>query len=363
MQQKEAYSEEGQPTWRGLLEAGSKALSEAGVAEAELDAWYLLAAAFGMDRVHYYMEQNQPVRKERLEKGYGIYCENLKKRAERIPLQQILGNQEFMGMEFSVNEHVLIPRQDTETLVETVLREFPDPEISVLDMCTGSGCIAVSLAVLGGYRSVTAVDISSEALKVAKKNARRLFLIQRGTVRSQSFLVSDRPWRFELKTYLADKKAVSGAGAGSGCPGTGMLSEAGTEKAGRPGKEFEIRERQMVLLQSNLFRDMERSEQFDVIVSNPPYIPSAVIEKLEPEVRDHEPRIALDGQEDGLHFYRVLALECSRHLRTGGAVVFEIGYDQAEAVSRILKIAGYDTIETIKDEAGLDRVVKARWNK
>jgi len=360
IQQKEEYSAEGRPTWRGLLEAGSRALLRAGVAEAELDAWYLLAAAFGVDRVHYYMEQNQPVRDEQLEKGYKIYCENLKKRAERIPLQQILGNQEFMGMEFFVNEHVLIPRQDTETLVETVLKEYPEQELSVLDMCTGSGCIAVSLAVLGGYRSVTAADISQEALKVAKKNAGRLFLIQRGTVRSQSFLVSENPWRFELKTYLAEKAEASG---GQVLSGAGTLLDAGSGKSGKQNRMVEIRERQMVLVQSNLFRDMDRSEQFDVIVSNPPYIPSSVIEELEPEVRDHEPRIALDGQEDGLHFYRVLALECSRHLRPGGAVVFEIGYDQAEAVSRILKIAGYDAIETVKDGAGLDRVVKARWNK
>ena len=102
---------------------------------------------------------------------------------------------------------------------------------------------------------------------------------------------------------------------------------------------------------------------YDVIVSNPPYIPSAVIDGLEPEVRDHEPRLALDGSEDGLCFYRVLALECSKHLNKGGCVYFEIGYDQAEAVSRILTIAGYREIEVIKDEPGLDRVVKARWNR
>lgn len=342
--------EEELPAWRGLLEAGSRTLARAGIGEADLDAWYLLSKAFGIDRAYYYMEQNRPVPKERLAMGYEVYCSNIEKRAKRIPLQQILGNQDFMGMTFSVNEHVLIPRQDTETLVEAVLREFPDKELSVLDMCTGSGCIAVSLAVLGGYRIVTAADISREALKVAKKNAKRLFLIQMGTVRSESFLVSETPWRYELKTYLADRQTAA---------------KAGSLKAlnGQPGGASGIHERRMVLLESNLFRDMDRDACFDVIVANPPYIPTDVIEELEPEVRDYEPRLALDGQEDGLHFYRVLALECSKHLTRGGAVLFEIGYDQAERVRRILRIAGFGRIETIQDSAGLDRVVKARWNR
>ena len=238
-------------------------------------------------------------------------------------------------MTFSVDENVLIPRQDTETLVERVLRDYPEKERTILDMCTGSGCIAISLAVLGGYQNVTAVDISEAALRVAKKNARRLFLIQKGTARSESFQVSEKPWCIRLKTWLARG----------------------------PRLQAEIEEHSLTLVQSNLFHAGGPDAMYDVIVANPPYIPSAVIDGLEPEVRDHEPRLALDGSEDGLYFYRVLALECSKHLNKGGCVYFEIGYDQAESVSRILTIAGYREIEVIKDEPGLDRVVKARWNR
>lgn len=318
-------------TWRELLDAGGIMLMNAGVPDAGTDAWYLMEAAFGIDRVHYYLDQNRPIRAERLEKGYGIYQEMLKKRAKRVPLQQILGTQNFMGLNFYVDENVLIPRQDTETLVERVLKDYPKKELSLLDMCTGSGCIAISLALLGGYKDVTAVDVSEQALKVAKKNARQHFLIQKGTTRSKSFQVSENPWCIRLETWLLD-------------------GNRNTER------------HTLSLLKSDLFQEIGPEVMYDVIVSNPPYIPSAVIDGLEPEVRDHEPRLALDGSEDGLHFYRVLALECSRHLKKGGSIYFEIGYDQADAVSRILTIAGYKEIEVIKDEPGLDRVVKARCN-
>ncbi len=319
------------PTWRELLDAGGTMLMNASVPDAATDAWYLMEAAFGIDRVHYYLDQNRPVRAERLAKGYEKYQEMLRKRAERVPLQQILGFQDFMGMKFHVDENVLIPRQDTETLVERVLSDYQDKDVSVLDMCTGSGCIAISLAVLGGYREVTAVDISELALKVAKKNARHLFLIQKKTVKSESFQISENPWCMRLKSWL--------------------LGDMGKPE-----------EHALILLKSNLFHEIKPEKMYDVIVSNPPYIPSSVIDELEPEVRDHEPRLALDGSDDGLHFYRVLALECSKHLKKGGSLYFEIGYDQADAVSRILTIAGYKEIEVIKDAPGLDRVVKARWN-
>lgn len=337
------------PTWRQLLAEGTEMLSQAGIGEAELDAWYLMSAVFEIDRIHYFLDQNTVIRPERLGNGYEAYMDALRRRAARIPLQQILGSQEFMGMEFSVNEHVLIPRQDTEKLVETVLQECQDRDMAVLDMCTGSGCIALSLAVLGGYRQVTAADISGEALKVAKKNAKRLFLVQKGTVRSRSFQVSEEPWKLELKSWVASdglKKGISGVGRQS-------LKDAVSA----------AEERSFTLLQSNLFENIGPEERYDVIVSNPPYIPSAVIDGLEPEVRDHEPRLALDGREDGLYFYRALALECSRHLTAGGSVYFEIGHDQSADVEKILALAGYSEIETIKDEPGLDRVVKARWNR
>lgn len=344
--------EEHSVTWRELLEEGVCLLRIAGVSEAQLDAWYLLSAAFGLDRAHYYLDQNRPVRKERLEEGYETYRSGLARRAERIPLQQILGSQEFMGLDFYVNEHVLIPRQDTETLVEAVLREYSRRDTAILDMCTGSGCIAVSLAVLGGYRQVTASELSMDALQVAKKNARRHFLIQKGTVRSKAFVLTEKPWRMELKTWVAAEPQEREAGC-LDSPGAGSDDARG----------MHIEERTLTLLQGSLFEHIGQEEMFDVIVSNPPYIPTAVIEELEPEVRDHEPRLALDGAEDGLYFYRVLALDCSRHLKQGGQVFFEIGYDQAEAVSRILAIAGYREIEVIKDAPGLARVVRGRWNR
>ena len=283
-------------TWRELLDEGGARLSEAGVPDAGTDAWYLMEAAFGIDRVHYYLDQNRPIHAERLEKGYGRYQEMLQKRAERIPLQQILGMQDFMGMTFSVDENVLIPRQDTETLVERVLRDYPEKDLKLLDMCTGSGCIAISLAVKGGYESVTATDLSEEALKVAERNA---------------------------KTH----------------------------------------QKKIIFRQGDLFSALPRTEAgtFDIITSNPPYIPTAVIATLEPEVREHEPMMALDGTEDGLRFYRQIAQEAGTWLKPGGAIYLEIGYDQGEAVSGLLREAGFDKVRVVKDLPGKDRVVCGVW--
>ena len=144
------------------------------------------------------MEQEKPVREERLLKGLGRYREMLTKRASRIPLQQILGNASFMGLTFSVNEHVLIPRQDTEVLAEQVLTDYRGRDITVLDVCTGSGCIAISLAVLGKYRIVCGTDISREALAVANRNARNLFLGQKGVLKGTADHVCDSPWRTDF---------------------------------------------------------------------------------------------------------------------------------------------------------------------
>lgn len=320
------------PTWQQLLDAGVEALTQAGVAEAELDAWYLLAGAFEIDRVHFFLDRNRPVREARFQKGWLRYQEYLEMRVNRTPLQQILGCQDFMGFTFKVNEHVLIPRSDTETLVETVLREHSDQELSILDLCTGSGCIAISLALLGGYEKVTAVDLSLDALKMAKKNGSSLFLIQKGIMKSESKRLSEEPWRLAFTAHVMD----------SG---------------------FGVRTRQLILVESDLFSALDPSEKFDLIVSNPPYIPSAVIDELEPEVRDYEPRMALDGSEDGLHFYRRLARECGAYLKDGGSIYFEIGFDQAEAVCALLAEAGFEQIRVIQDQPGLDRVVAAVWRQ
>lgn len=317
------------PTWQQLLDSGIEVLSEGGVAEADLDAWYLLSAAFQIDRVHFFLDRSRPVFGGKLEKGLSAYRDFLARRVERIPLQQILGVQAFMGLTFHVNEHVLIPRQDTEKLVEEVLKDHKETELSVLDMCTGSGCIGISLAVLGGYEHVTLTDKSTEALKVAKKNGSSLFLLQKGSVRAESGGVSKEPWCFRFSTCIVENEKP-------------VL-------------------RKLTLLESDMFSALSEAQKYDIIVSNPPYIPTDAIELLDPEVREHEPRMALDGAEDGLYFYRILAQRARYYLTEGGSIYLEIGYDQAAAVTELFAEKGYREICVIKDEPGLDRVVKAVW--
>lgn len=279
-----------------LLAEGTARLESAGIAEAALDARYLLLEAFDLSAGSFLLRRMDEIRDE---DARNRYEEMLQQRCGRIPLQYILGSQMFMGLEFFVDERVLIPRQDTEDLVELVLKEHLEKKKKILDMCTGSGCIAISLAKFGGYSQVTAVDISEGALEVTGENARRLI----------------------------------------------------------PAVSFDR-------IQSNLYENEEEirkkaPEGYDVIVSNPPYIPTKVIEGLQPEVRDFEPKLALDGTEDGLYFYRILAQESSRFLKKGGSLYLEIGHDQGEAVSGLLKEAGYTKIRVVKDTPGLNRIVKA----
>lgn len=304
-------------TWGELLSEGQKRLKDAGISEYELDAWYLFEHVFGISRARYFLCARERAGEEKRPEFEAL----LKRRAAREPLQYIIGTQEFMGLEFYVNRYTLIPRQDTETLVETVLAEHREKDISLLDMCTGSGCIAVSLAALGGYAHVEAADISEEALAAAKKNAKRI---------------------------LGDAEEESGPRERS----------AGNEESGHPGGAESGR---IVFRKSDMFSAFSRQEKFDIIVSNPPYIPSAVLEELEPEVRNFEPRSALDGMEDGLFFYRKLAEECGRFLKENGAVYFEIGYDQGSAVCGLLMAHGFKDTRIIRDLAGKDRVVCGRW--
>lgn len=280
-----------------LFSWGREQLREAKVPDWELDARYLLLEAFHLNLASFLTVRFQEIPQEQ-SREKERYQEMIRQRRRRIPLQQILGVQEFMGLEFQVNSHVLIPRQDTETLTELVLEECPDPSLSLLDVCTGSGCIAVSLAKLGGYSQVTALDLSREALETAGENARRLLSDYRGSFR---------------------------------------------------------------LIESDMMRALGPEETFDVIVSNPPYIPTQVIEGLEPEVRDHEPRMALDGSEDGLAFYRILAGESPSHLKPGGRIYLEIGWDQGQAVFGLLERAGFDQVRILPDLAGNDRVAAALW--
>lgn len=279
-------------TYREAINLGEKVLNMADVADAKIDAWLLLEMVCKIDRSFYYLHMEDEVAEEQLSE----YEIALRKRAEHVPLQYIVGEAEFMGLKFKVNSNVLIPRQDTETLVEQVLHEQKDPDIRLLDLCTGSGCIAISLAVKGGYESVTATDLSEEALKVAERNA---------------------------KTH----------------------------------------QKKIIFRQGDLFSALPRTEAgtFDIITSNPPYIPTAVIATLEPEVREHEPMMALDGTEDGLRFYRQIAQEAGTWLKPGGAIYLEIGYDQGEAVSGLLREAGFDKVRVVKDLPGKDRVVCGVW--
>ena len=275
-------------TYRECYEQGCRTLQAAGIEEAILDARLLLEAVCGTDRNDLLVHGEQPVMPQAEEK----YLNWIRQRAEHIPLQQLTGEQDFMGLTFSVNEHVLIPRQDTEILVEEVLKELHD-RMRILDMCTGSGCILLSLLHYSNDCEGLGVDLSAEALEVAGRNV--------------------------LKVLTPEK----------------------AEHAH--------------FLQSDLFEKVEG--KFEIIVSNPPYIASAEVEKLMPEVRDHEPRMALDGTEDGLHFYRRIIKEAGKHLVSSGMLFFEIGYDQGQAVSELMRTEGYREVQVVQDYAGLDRVV------
>lgn len=271
--------------YREVLHQGEALLRERAIPDAETDAFLLLEYVTGLDRAHYLLSGGEecPAKDQKAFQGL------IARRAEHMPLQYLTGRQEFMGYGFLVDESVLIPRQDTEILVQETERRLR-PGAAVLDLCTGSGCIAVSLA-LRNPVFVTASDLSGEALAVAGKNAGRLG---------------------------AAVKFIKG----------------------------------------DLFENI--LESYDCIVSNPPYIEREELEQLMPEVRLHEPRLALDGGPDGLEIYRRIAAEAAAHLRNGGFLALEIGCRQAAQVAGLLHQAGFDRTEVVKDLAGLDRVVIAR---
>lgn len=286
-------------TFKRAYSEGRKLLEQAGIPEPDLDAWYLLEYVTGVSRASYYAApEREMTRRQQTQ-----YEDCLAKRSRRTPLQHITGEQEFMGLTFHVNEHVLIPRQDTETLVEQALEllareKIPETaeegQVRVLDMCTGSGCILLSVLRYAG-RPVAGIgaDISEKALAVASGNAEALGI-------EAEFICGD------------------------------------------------------------LFENI--CGVYSMILSNPPYIRTAEIETLQDEVRLHDPREALDGKEDGLYFYRRIVDEARQYLIPGGYLVFEIGYDQAEDVSRLMREAGYAGVQVKKDLAGLDRVVCGRYS-
>lgn len=274
-------------TYRECYDWGRKMLEQEEFSEAALDARLLLEHVFSLDLNGLTMRGGEEADGEKL----SVYQTLIRKRAQHIPLQHLTGVQNFMGLDFKVNEHVLVPRQDTETLVEEVLRELSDG-MRILDMCTGSGCILISLLRYTNDCQGVGVDISQDALSVARENAGNLL----------------------------GEKAESA-----------------------------------VFLLGDLFEPV--SGKFEFIVSNPPYIVGDVIPTLMPEVREHEPIMALDGGEDGLRFYRRIAGESKKYLKNGGMLYFEIGHDQADAVTELMESKGFQEIRVVKDLAGLDRVV------
>ena len=301
-------------TYRDMLKHGEAVLQEAGVVDYKLDAWYLFEAATGLSKQLYFMEMTTEAT-ERIEAKYNKL---LKRRTNREPLQYILGSQVFMGLDFEVNEHVLIPRQDTENLVEEVNKIIKqmkadkiDSDIDILDMCTGSGCIIISLVAMNEGVYGTAVDLSREAISVARRNA-----INNSVTDRVEFYVGDL---FDGITEHKEQKVVR---AGLSCTKYGPARQT-----------------------------------FDIIVSNPPYIPTAEIAKLMPEVGDFEPMMALDGDEDVLRFYRQIAADAPDFLKDGGYLIVEIGFDQGQDVRNIFLENNFADVRVIKDYQDNDRIV------
>ena len=269
-------------------------LADAGIHDAENDAKELYCHLMGLDRVGLMMRWTEIIQDNRID----AYFDLIARRAAHTPLQHITGTQEFMGMTFKVNENVLIPRMDTETLVHEAVK-YLETGGEVLDVGTGSGAIGISIAKLCPRTKVTLSDISDAALETAKENAALN--------------------KVKVKAVQSD-----------------ILSA---------------------------FKGKLRMKKFDMIISNPPYIATDVISGLEPEVKDHEPMLALDGGADGLDFYRAIAKDVPNHLKKDGMLMLEIGYDQGETVPMLLDETGcFDRIEIIKDISGNDRVVSAHFS-
>lgn len=299
-------------TYSELYKEGLGLLSEADIAEAALDSRLLLEFICGTDRSTLYAHPEMPVSENDCDK----YLRLVKMRAKHVPLSHLTGSRDFMGLTFAVNEHVLIPRQDTEILVEEAMR-FTDDGMRVLDVCTGSGCIILSLMNYKNNLEAVGIDISAEALEVARENAR--LLADRSSCgdaeRENELKGSVKFYQGDLYEALGDKQADGTRGS---------------------------------------------APKFDIIVSNPPYIRDDVIPTLMPEVRDFDPYIALSGGRDGLDFYRRIIEEAPNYLSREGRIFLEIGHDQADEVSKLLADAGFTDIRIVKDYAGLDRVACAR---
>lgn len=277
-------------------------LIKAGINDAKVDASLLINEVFGVDRGFILAHGDEEISSDK----YEVFNELLARRVKREPLQHILGYQEFMGLRFKVNKDVLVPRFDTEVLVEETLKHLHDG-MRILDMCTGSGCILTSLLYYSNECTGVGVDISEAALNVARDNA---------------------------YTLLKDKVDVKYSYVNSNL----------FDKIPKPSENNEF----------------PYDEKFDIIISNPPYIESEVIATLDTEVKDYDPYIALDGGKDGLMFYRSIINSADDYIKNGGLLIFEIGHNQGSAVSDIMNHQGFTDVNIVKDYAGYDRVVMGR---
>lgn len=281
---------------RSVVEEAQERLILAGKEEHIIDAQWLMMAVYDWTRPSYIMNQTIAVEQEKL----AVFNAYMTRRLSGEPLQYILNHQSFYGYDFYVDERVLIPRFETEELVEkavNICRKMSGQGmLKVMDMCSGSGCIGITVLKEVEQASCTFVDISKDALEVAEKNSRQLGVAGRST-----------------------------------------------------------------FIHSDLFADVKEDE-YDMILSNPPYIVSEVIDSLEEEVRMKEPGLALDGGQDGLDFYRRIVRDSRDKLTKGGWLFFEIGYDQMEAVKELMLSAGYSDVAGYRDLSGNDRIVAGCWN-
>ena len=281
-------------TLAAALDAATTALEAAGLASARVDAEWLLAGLLGVGRAAVRLELTEPVPAPIAER----YAVAVRRRARREPLQRILGWEDFRGVRVRLTEAVLVPRPETEMLVEWALTLLPEPgdrRLLAIDIGTGSGCVACALASERPDLDVIAVDLSPAAAAVARDNARALGVTAR------------------VRVVAAD------------------------------------------------LLECVRDLRADLIVSNPPYLPTALVPELEPEVRTHEPSLALDGGPDGLALIRRIAATVRRCLKPSGAVALETAGDaQAEAAAALLRSAGWQAVAVRADLAGVDRFVAGR---
>ena len=340
-------------TYREALDWGREQLQRAGISDVDPDTGYLMEYVSGMKHMDLMFAGNGQMEDGLLDR----YKACIKKRARHIPLQQITGSQNFMGLSFRVNEHVLCPRQDTETLAEEGLKilgrlrgeklkrpahsdsgnilagmgeESWDGKMHILDLCTGSGCILISLLYLAQRELGFRLEAKPGASAEARMDEPPLSDERRGQKREEG-----GDWSLDgLGTDLSEEALA--------------LARENARRNGVPA----------AFLVSDLFDRLEGT--YDLITANPPYIPSGQVDELMPEVRDHEPHMALDGGEDGLAFYRRILAGISAHLNAGGYLLVEIGCDQGEAVKAILADGPFDEIRVVRDLAGRDRVVSGR---